>query len=59
MTLSLLTARLETNVLEMICQARGTPDMDLFASWISHQLPQYMSWKIDSFSRLQDAFKIN
>ena len=59
MTLSLQTAKLKTNVLKKICQAGGTPDMDLFASRISHQLPQYMSWKTDSFSRLQDALNSN
>ena len=34
-----------TEVFKMICQASGTPDINLFASRISHQLPQYMSWK--------------
>ena len=31
-------------------QIRGTPEVDLFASRVSHQLPHYISWKIDPFS---------
>ena len=45
--------------IQMICQPRGTPNIDLFASRISRQLLQYMFWKLDPFSRGQDAFQIN
>ena len=45
--------------IQMICQPRGTPNIDLFASRISHQLLQYMFWKLDPLSRGQDAFQIN
>ena len=33
--------------------------MDPFASRVSHQLPQNMSWKIDPFSQGRDAFQIS
>ena len=51
--------KLCTEVFKMICQTRRTLDIDIFASRISHQLPQYMSWKLDPFSRGQVAFQIN
>ena len=51
--------KLCTEVFKIICQARETPNIDLFASRISHQLPQYVSWKVDSFSSGQDTFLIN
>jgi len=31
--------------------------MDLFASRLSHQVPSYLSWKVDPFSRGRDAFQ--
>ena len=31
-----------------ITQIMGTPSVDLFAPHLSHQLPQYMSWKLDT-----------
>ena len=34
------------------------PDIDLFASKISHQVPTYISWKFDPFSKRRDAFQI-
>ena len=42
-----------------LCQIRGTPEVDLFASRVSHQLPHYISWKIDPFSQGRDAFQIS
>ena len=48
-----------TEALKNICQARGTPDIDLFVSRISHQFLQYLSWKLNPFSRGQDAVQIN
>ena len=38
---------------------RGIPEMDLFALRVSHQLPHYISWKIDPFSQGKDTFKIS
>ena len=40
-----------------LCQIRGTPEMVLFTSRMSHQLPQYMSCKIDLFSQGRDVFQ--
>lgn len=48
-----------TEAFKSICQARGTPDIDLFVSRISHQFLQYLSWKLNPFSRGQDAVQIN
>ena len=42
-----------------LCQIRGTPEMDLFASKLSPQLPHYISWKTDPFSQGRDAFQIS
>ena len=42
-----------------LCQIRGTPEVDLFPSRVSHQLPYYTSWKIDPFSQGRDAFQIS
>ena len=33
----------------------GFPNMDLFASRVSHQIPQFMSWKTDPLSSATDA----
>ena len=33
--------------------------MDLFVWRVSHQLPHYISWKIDPFSQGRDAFQIS
>ena len=35
----------------------GKPMIDLFASRVSHQLPAYISWKLDPQSLGQDAFQ--
>ena len=42
--------KLNQGVFKMNCQAWKTPDLDLFASRISHQLLQHMSWKLDPLS---------
>lgn len=42
-----------------IVSVRGASDIDLPASRVSHNLPQYMPWKIDLFSRGRDAFQIS
>ena len=38
-------------VFQQVCQRRGTPKVDFFASRLSHQLPQYFAWKPDSISQ--------
>ena len=47
------------NNLHEIVSDKGTPEMDLFASRVSHQLPQYISWKIVPFSPGKDTFQIS
>ena len=41
-------------VFQQVCQRRGTPKVDLFASRLSHQLLQYFAWKPDPFSQVTD-----
>ena len=51
--------KLDTQVFKKIRLAHGTPDIDLFGSRVSHQIPQYMPWKLDPFSKVRDAFHIS
>ena len=46
-------------IFQALRNLRGTPDIDLFASRVSHQLPCYISWKLDPFSKGRDAFQIS
>ena len=45
------------SVFQSICQVMGQPDIDLFASRISHQVPEYFSWKADPDCLAVDAFR--
>ena len=49
--------KLNPEIFQKICKEWETPDVDLFASRVSHQLPTYMSWKLDPFSKGKDAFQ--
>ena len=49
--------KLNQHIFQNLCRARGTPCTDLFASRLTHQVPLYFSWKIDPYSRGQDAFQ--
>ena len=49
--------KLDPQVFWKICKARWRPCTDLFASRLSHQVPLYFSWKIDPYSRGQDALQ--
>ena len=51
--------KLSPRVFTLIWQKWGTPDVDLFASRLSHQVPGYMAWKPDPGSRATDALKQN
>ena len=42
-----------------ITKLLGTPSVDLFASRLCHQLPQYMAWKPDPNSFATDAMQQN
>ena len=55
--------KLDYKVFQTICRRWKLPDIDLFASRISHQVPTYisptyMSWKLDPFSKGRDVFQI-
>ena len=49
--------KLSPRVFRNLCQKLGTPEIDLFASRTSHQLPRYMSWKEDPLCLAVDAFQ--
>ena len=44
-------------VFQQVCQRRGMAKIDLFASRLSHQLPQYFTRKPDPFSQGTDALQ--
>ena len=44
-------------VFKQVCQRRGMPKIDLFASRLSHQLLQYFAWKPDPFSQGTDVLQ--
>ena len=53
----LLKWSLNPHILQDICKHFGTPDVDLFASWLNNKLPRFVSlepnpdiWKMDLFS---------
>ena len=49
--------KLSPRVFQSICRVMGQPDIDLFASRISHQIPKYFSWKPDPDCLAVDAFR--
>ena len=51
--------KLNSTIFMKLCQIKGSPEVDLFASRVSHQLRHYISWKIDSFSQGRDPFHIS
>ena len=51
--------KLNCRTFQKICKFRGTPEIDLFPSWISHQLPTYISGKLDAYSQGRDPFQIS
>ena len=50
--------KLDCKVFQKICRRWELPDVDLFASGISHQVPTYMSWKLDPFNMGREAVQI-
>ena len=50
---------LNQNVFQKVCHVFGTPDLDLFASRINHQLERYVSWRPDPHALSIDAFQLN
>ena len=51
--------RMETlpKVFQQVCERREMPKIDLFASRLSHQLPQYFAWRPDPFSQGTDVLQ--
>ena len=45
------------NLFPKYCQIKGTPEIDLFASQWSHQLPNYFAWRPDPYSQGTDAMQ--
>ena len=41
-----------------LCKSSWTPDIDLFASRVSHQVPASVSWKLDPYSKGRDDFQM-
>ena len=48
--------KLSPHIFSKICRKWGTPDVDIFASRIAHQLDKYVSWKPDPGAYRIDAF---
>ena len=49
--------KLSPVIFQRVCRVLGSPDIDLFASRISHQVPAYMAWKPDPGSIATDALQ--
>ena len=41
--------KLNSKIFQKICSKLVTPEIDLFASRLSHQLKKHISWRPDSF----------
>ncbi|XP_057299486.1 uncharacterized protein LOC130630105 [Hydractinia symbiolongicarpus] len=48
---------LDPRIFKTLCKRWGTPDVDLFASRLFHQVPSYMSWKPDPGCLAVDALQ--
>ena len=49
--------KLSQTIFQKFCKAMGTPNIDLFASLVSHQVPTYLSLKADPCCQGVDAFQ--
>ena len=47
-----------SNVFQNLGFKLGTPEIDLFASTVSHQLPKYVAWNPNPYSIATDALSI-
>lgn len=47
----------DPRIFQTLCKRWGTPDVDLFASRLFHQVPSYMSWKPDPGCLAVDALQ--
>ena len=50
--------KLNQVVFQKLCKSWLTPDIDLFTSRVSHQVPANVSWKLDPYSKGRDAFQM-
>ena len=50
--------KLNPVMFQNLCKSWWTPDIDLFASRVSHQVPAYVSWKLDPYSKGRDALQM-
>ena len=50
--------KLDPKVFQKISRIWWFPDIDLLASRIPYQIPTYISWKLDSFSKVRAAFQM-
>ena len=50
---------LNRDLFEKICAVFGVPQIDLFASRVSHQTRAYASWKPDPHASYVDAFSVS
>ena len=48
---------LSPQIFQKVCQIRVYPELDLFASSLSHQIATYVAWKPDPHSHKIDAFQ--
>ena len=46
-------------VFDTICKKFGVPDIDLFASRLNHQCPDYVAWRPDPEALAIDAFSVS
>ena len=51
--------QLNPKIYKAVCDTFGTPEIDLFASWINRQTEKYVSWKPEPEAFAVDAFSIN
>ena len=49
--------KLLAQIFHQICQIKRTPEIDLFASRLSYQLPKYFAWRPDPYSEGTDAMQ--
>ena len=49
--------RLCPRIFQVICKAFGSPEVDLFAPRLTHQVPRFFSWKPDPLAEAVDAFQ--
>ena len=51
--------KLHYNAFMLIQKVLGLCQIDLFASWLNHQLQKYVTWKPDPFAVATDVFQLS